>query len=577
MVIWALLAVTTGIGRLHGQDTAIVIRPVPSEADTVGPTALPIELVRQVIARYNDSTAIRFNGSVNLPAGSRLEGQVAVFRGTIRVFGRVDGPVTVINGDLVIAAGGIVVGPVIVVGGRVDVRRGGTLRGEQASYDPLAPVFRLPTGLLAIRDRIKPLGELASATTSFRTGRVNTTLSLATGRTYNRVEGLPILFGPSFTVVGTTNVDARLDLKGIFRPATDETKLRGAIGFVASTEWTGGEHRHWIGFGGRGYRQIGATDEQPLAKGEAGWAAFLLQRDYRDYFETRGLEGYGFVEPSRTLRLTASYRSDLERSVPASDPISIFRNGETWRPNPLIDDGHFRSLRVSLDYDSRNERERPTAGWLIHADVEQSRSEDASPVGLPVEVRPPIAPGRYQFSKARLDLRRYARLNPAARVNIRIVGAGWVGGDPLPVQRRVALGGPDILPGYGFRDLNCAPVGFDDNANTALCDRMLAAQLEIRTDLPVSLPFRIRNENLATLQQILRIERAELVLMANTGKAWLSGNGPGRVPNNRIPKFSEWSNDIGVGIDAGGIGFYVAKPLASDRPLRFSLRLMRRF
>jgi hypothetical protein len=378
-------------------------------------------------------------------------------------------------------------------------------------------------------------------------------------------------------VVGTTNVNARVDLRGIFRPATDRAKLRDAVGFIASTEWTGGDRHPWIGFGGRGYRQILTTDDQPLTTGESGWSAFLLQRDLRDHFEARGLEGYGFVEPIRRLRLGLSFRQDHERSVRASDPISALRNSETWRPNPLIDDGRYRSLRLGLDYDTRDDPTRPATGWLIHADAERSASDDASPVALPVAVRAPLAPGRYQFTKVKFDVRRYARFNPTSRVNLRVMGAGWVDGDPLPVQRRVALGGPDILPGFGFRALNCAPVGFEDNAQTALCDRILAAQLEIRTNLPVGLPFRIRNHDLATLQQILGIEQAELVLMGNIGKAWLSGDGPGRVPNNRIPKFGEWEKDIGVGVDAGGIGLYVAKGLASNWPLRFTVRLVRRF
>jgi hypothetical protein len=561
-----------------GQDTAIVIRPIPSDADTVQVGLAP-EIVRSVVAFYNDSTTLRFQGSLTVPAGSQLQGRVAVFRGTLRVFGRIDGAVTVINGDLIIAEGGTVVGPVTVAGGRLDVRRGGSHQGEAASYDPLAPVYRQPTGLLAVRDRRKPLGELAAASASFQTGRVYTTLTLETGRTYNRVEGLPIVFGPTFTVLGTTNVDARLDLRGIFRPATDRSKLRDAVGFLASTEWTGGERRPWIGFGGRGYRLIQTTDDQPLTKGESGWSAFLLQRDLRDHYEARGIEVYGFVQPVRRLRFGVSLRRDSERSVRASDPISALRNSETWRPNPLIDDGHYRTIRVGLDYDSRDDPNRPANGWLIHTDVEHSKSTDVSPVALPAAVRSPLptSPSPYQFGKLRFDLRRYARFNPTSRVNLRILGAGWLGGDPLPVQRRVALGGPDILPGFGFRDLNCAPAGFDDNALTALCDRMLAAQLEVRTNLPVGLPFRIHNPDLATLQQLLGIEQAELVLMGNVGKAWLTGEGPGRVPNNRIPKFGEWEKDVGVGIDAGGIGLYLAKGISADRPLRFTVRLVRRF
>ena len=560
----------------RAQDSVVVIRP-DQVGDTLSQANLPVDVIRRIIAIYNDSTTTRIAGSFALPAGAHLEGRVAVYRGTLRVYGRIDGAVTVINGDVVVGAGGMIRGPVLVVGGRVDVRRGGGLDGEQTAYDPLAPVFRLPNGMLAFRERRKALSDLAAARTSFQTGSINTTLSLETGRTFNRVEGLPIVFGPTFATQGPGTVDARLDVRGIFRPTTDRTKLRDDVGLVIGADFRGAGKRRWLNFGARAYRQILPFEEQPLSKGEAGWSAFLLQRDYRDHFETRGAEGFLAFEPTRRFHLGVSYRRDLERSVPTSDPISVFRNQDAWRPNPLIDDGHYRTVKLWLDFDSRNDPIRPSTGWLIRADVEQSRSDDVSPVSLPAAIRAPIPTANYRFSKLRFDIRRYARVDPSIRVNLRFTGAGWLGGDPLPIQRRVSLGGPDILPGYGFRDLNCAPSGFVDPAEASLCDRTLAAQVEVRTRLPITIPFRIRNADIAALQQILGIERAELVLMGNAGKAWLSGEGPGRVPNGRIPKFGEWDADIGVGLDTGGLGVYAAKSVAVSRPLRFVLRLQRRF
>ena len=120
-------------------------------------------------------------------------------------------------------------------------------------------------------------------------------------------------------------------------------------------------------------------------------------------------------------------------------------------------------------------------------------------------------------------------------------------------------------------------MGFNDPARTALCDRMLAVEVEVRTHLTLGLPIRIRNEDLATVQRILGIEQADLVVMGNTGKAWLTGEGPGRVPNNRIPKISEWDADVGIGIDTGGLGLYLARSLTTDRPIRVVVRLERRF
>jgi hypothetical protein len=574
----AVFTAAVGLGPVPSataQDTTVVIIRPTLPVDTV--PSPPGDVVQRVIATYNDSTTTRLSGSFALPRGARLQGAVALFRGTLRVNGFIQGPVTVINGDLIIGATGTIDGNILIVGGRIEERPGSVHLGRSETYEGLAPVYRGPNGLLTLRSRSPPLGELATASKSFQTGRITTTLSLATGRTYNRVEGLPIVFGPRFTSVGPSGVDAVLDLKGIFRPTSDRTKLRDDVGFVVTAELKSAEGRRAYGIGGRGYRRIGSIEDQPLGRGEAGWSAFLLQRDYRDYYEARGIEGFGYVEPLRRLRLGVSIRSDHERSVPASDPVSVFRNQDAWRPNPLIDDGHYRSFRFSLGYDSRNDRNHPTTGWDIQAHLETSRSDDASPVTLPTSVRAPIAPGRYEFSKIWFDVRRYARLNPAVRVNGRVVGGGWIDGDPLPVQRRVALGGPDILPGFGFRALNCAPVGFNDPAQTALCDRMLALQLEVRTHLSLGLPIRIRNADVATVQRILGIEQAELVVMWNAGKGRLTGEGPGRVPNNRIPRFGEWDADVGAGIDTGGLGLYLARGLTADRPVRVVVRLQRRF
>jgi hypothetical protein len=116
-----------------------------------------------------------------------------------------------------------------------------------------------------------------------------------------------------------------------------------------------------------------------------------------------------------------------------------------------------------------------------------------------------------------------------------------------------------------------------DQARASLCDRMLAVQFEARFDLNLGLPFRIRNPDVAVLQQILGIEQADLVVFGGAGKAWLTGDGPGRVPNDRIPVLREWDADAGIGLDAGGIAVYAARALTADQPFRLVLRLQHRF
>ena len=93
----------------------------------------------------------------------------------------------------------------------------------------------------------------------------------------------------------------------------------------------------------------------------------------------------------------------------------------------------------------------------MYAQFANSRSGDVSPAtGVPASVRPPIpTDGSYQFSRVWFDLRRYTRVSPSGRVNLRLLAGGWAAGDPLPLQRRLSIGGADPLTGYGFRHTAC--------------------------------------------------------------------------------------------------------------------------
>jgi hypothetical protein len=159
----------------------------------------------------------------------------------------------------------------------------------------------------------------------------------------------------------------------------------------------------------------------------------------------------------------------------------------------------------------------------------------------------------------------------------RLFASGYAGGDPLPIQRRVSLGGSDLLPGYDFRAFTCAPDGFNDPALPALCDRVMAAQVDFRTRLNLGLGYRYQDETRREVDRFIGIDQADLVVFVDAGKGWLSGDGPGRVPNDRVPSLNEWKADIGVGLDAGGLGVYLSRALTDGQPVRLGLRLHRRF
>ncbi|MEO6057537.1 MAG: BamA/TamA family outer membrane protein [Gemmatimonadales bacterium] len=560
---------------LRAQDSVIVIDPDLPAGDSALVQAGPApDIVAELLDFYNDSATTRMEGDVSFPAGSEFAGRLAVLRGSLRLAGRVRGDVVVINATLYLLPGADLVGDILVVGGRLIRSPEARHQGRERVVWDAAPVDRSASGALVVRERRRPLRELVQARTSFQTGRVRTTLLLTTGGTYNRIEGLPIVFGPTFELRPSRASVARVDLRGILRTAGEGARLSSDFGYGARAEL---RFPLW-GLAGRLYSEVAPFENQPLSSSENGWSAFLLQRDYRDYFERQGGGGAAWVQPTRTLRIEVSLRRDQERSLRATDPWSLLRNSDRWRRNPLSDDGHYFTTGLQVDLDTRNDRDAPSTGWLLGARYEHSTSDDVAPLALPETVRPPTPTGGgYQFDRLTLDLRRYSRLTPNVRVNGRLRADGWIGGDRLPIQRRVSLGGPDLLPGYAFRSFTCAPRGFSDPSNPALCDRSITAQVEVRTRLGLNLGYRPRDRETGARGRLIGIEEADLVLLTDAGKAWLAGDGPGQVAVNRIPSLDEWKLDVGVGLDAGGIGAYLAKSLSEDEPVRFLVRLQRRF
>jgi hypothetical protein len=562
---------------LWAQDSVIVIDPNAPPSDSIVRGGPPPDVVAELIAFYNDSSTTRMQGDVTLPAGSRFEGKLALYRGSLRVAGRVAGPIAVANGTLYLLPGSAVDGEILVVGGRLLRSEQVDHQGAERVYWDAAPVVRNADGLLALRERRRGLGELATARTTFQAGKIRTTLSLSTGGTYNRIEGLPVLFGPLFEIRPSSRSYARVDLRGVLRTVGQKTDLRSDFGYVVRADLRFNRPLEF-GIGTRLYSEVESIEDQPLSAAESGWSAFLLQRDYRDYYEREGVTGLAYVQPARALRLELSLSRDAERSVRAADPWSLLRNSDRWRRNPLIDDGHFFTTAFQVDFDTRNERDRPSTGWLVSGRYEHLTSDDIAPVALPTVIRPnPPTGGGYHTDRLSLDIRRYSRLTPGLRVNARILADGWLAGGRLPVQRRVSLGGPDLLPGFPFRAYTCAPRGFTDPASPALCDRLIATQVEVRTRLGLNLGYQMQDREGNRRGRFIGIQEADLVFFSDAGKAWLAGRGPGQVPPDRIPVLGEWALDLGFGLDAGGIGAYLAKSISTGESVKFLVRLQRRF
>jgi len=569
-----------GPALVAAQDTAIVIQP-ESVGVVVPPQELPRLVAEEAIRLYNAPTTTRLVGRARLPRGNEWRGNVAVRNGGAWVGGRVQGLLLVINGDAVLDSAAVIAGDVIVIGGTLARAPGASVGGEVRVYrEPLA--YRADGDAIAVapanpRRWMRNLG----VEKSWGTADSRSSLTLATGGTFNRVEGLPVVFGPLFDWKLQQNVRLRVDALGVFRTAGDFTDKRSDLGYMLRTELRSGEVPAY-GLEFRAYDLVTPVEDWGLRNAEVGWAAFLFQRDYRDYYLNKGIAGQAFLRPERPLSVTLELRRDWHSSVAARDPWTALRNDQAWRPNPPIDDGHYTTFSGLVTLDTRNDRLEPTAGWYLRARFENSRSKDVSPQpGVPTSVRRPIpTDGSYAFTRAFFDFRRYARVSPSGRVNLRVLAGGWIGGDPLPLQQRLSLGGPDPLAGYGFRHTACNRDIVDPvfaGTLVAACDRVILVQAEYRGHMALHWSYKASRPQDEEAKSLFTLQGPDLVVLGDAGQAWLVGSGPGRLPSDRLPTLGSWIANLGLGVDWGGLGLYAAKAVTAGERLRFTVRLDHRF
>lgn len=562
-----LLAALVRPDSLGAQDSTRTI-DFGTPADSLGQDEIPPAALAAAIARFNAPTTTRTHGTLVVTAGNVIEGTLGVHRGTLRVAGTVRGDVIVLNGDVRIDEGGAITGSITVLGGRIVLAPGVQHAGARTEYPGVASVGPEPDGTIALRARRRGLTDYTTASATFTTGPVRTTLS-AEANAYNRVEGLPILIGPTLVWQPDDLTTLRLRLTGILRTAGDPDGLRNDFGWLGRFELARSDPGP-VTLAVDAGSSIVPVFDHAYAPMESGFGAFIFRRDYRDWYNSSGAGVSVAYTPRPAVAIQAGYRWARERTVRAVDAFSVLRADESWRPNPVIDDGRFRILGVGLSWDTRDDEKRPLSGWFARADLRHVTSNELTPVTLPSLVREGMPTSGYASTEFEFDVRRYLRLDPRQSVHLRLTGGGWVAGDPLTVQRRRSMGGKDPLAGYDFRRVTCDRRRRPDPAGTALCDRQLLFQVELRRTFDLGISARIAGASLG-------LEQADVVLFGDAGTAWIAGDGPAQVPANRIQAIDEWLADIGVGLQGRVFGVFVAKAITDDDSPRVSFRMQRRF
>ncbi|MBL8984342.1 MAG: BamA/TamA family outer membrane protein [Gemmatimonadetes bacterium] len=553
-------------------------------AQRLDATTIPREVVEEVTQLYDAANTTRADGAYTIKAGETV-GDLVVLRGPLLVEGRATGKVIVINGNIEFRPGGEVGGDLLVIGGSIIGNENNQVRGSIRTYSARMSYER-------DGDRVR-WSERAEDPWWRRRDRWQNRgwgdLRLVSARTYNRVEGLPIQFGPAFGREfdwGRVSVDAL----GIIRSANSFEWTPANIGHTAKAELRFGR-TDGVRLGARHFDVVESVEPWQLSDAEAGLAAFFLHRDFRDFYNRHGGSLSASVFTRRHLEIGGSWSHVRWGARTANDPWTPFRDTDRWRANPDMDDARLHLLQGFLKVDTRSDDRQPTTGWYLNGEYEYGNGTISRYAPTTAGVRLPTVGGATTYDRVFVDLRRYNRVAPGAQLNFRVVAGGWLSGDELPMQRRFALGGPGTLPGYDFRlagltngvdRLQCSDVAGTSGpvpvGSPGECERMALAQVEFRGDLGLD-PFGILDEDREWRRRGWG-RGAQWVVFADAGRGWLVGpdDGGRTFAKSKMPKLSTFQTDIGLGLVLDDLGLYLAKPLNQpDAPVNFFIRLRPRF
>ncbi|HUF67724.1 MAG TPA: BamA/TamA family outer membrane protein [Longimicrobiales bacterium] len=550
---------------------AFLAVPAAARAQDEALAQLPDSIALRVIAFYNAPTTTRLaGGGTHITTGTSIGGPVAVLGGPFALAGTIGGDLVVINGDVQLERGARVDGTLTVVGGTVSGIELATIAGGVSHHrEPLR--FRQDAGGMVYAP---PAAEAElSAGRDFGFGR--TDILVAARRDYNRVEGLPISFGPRVRI-GRSN-PTLFHALAIYRSSAGLRIDPDQMGYAIRVEqFLGGGNTARLGL--RLFSEITPIEDTGITNRENSLSTFVLHDDYRDAYELEGWAAFvRFARSGWPHDLTIEYREEKHRSVATANPWSLFNNAEPWRPQPLVAEGTWRGVTASFVYDTRNDDTDPAAGWHIMVEAEQGTGGNLRiPAATALPGDSTVGPFgvRERFTSTSFDIRRYFRIGPGTKLSVRGFAAGSIDGSSLPAQRQHTIGGEGGLPGYGLHRFDCSArrsqVEYRDEAFFPWygCDRVALGQIELQSDFP------LLSRQTDAIGNALGVQSgARWVAFFDIGRAWneadaLAGRGGGR---------RTFATDAGLGIRIGGLGFYWAYPMSgAERGINFFVRLGRR-
>ena len=300
---------------------------------------------------------------------------------------------------------------------------------------------------------------------------------------YNRVDGLTPSWGMRFEPV---EPERRPEIEARLSAATTHAQLYWNGAIRQRIPAPGALHARFEIF-----HRSATFDDWKISVRENDVATFVSASDMLDWWREKGWSaGLDAETPGGRLGGALTFTDASHRSLRDRSPFALF--GRTYRDNPPIEEGDFRSLWATLRVDTRDVQSPllPSPGWWLRADAEVA--------GLGGDV---------DFRRAAIDLRRFTHLGGDRWWEWRAVWMGRLTGNPLPPQRHFMIGGPGSLRGF--------------RGGSFVGSRGVQASTDVRLPLPVG-------------------RRVALLFLS---WHWVAFADAGAVDD-----YGEWHADVGTGI-----------------------------
>jgi hypothetical protein len=231
-----------------------------------------------------------------------------------------------------------------------------------------------------------------------------------------------------------------------------------------------------LSVGGSFYDKTDSYDKDIITDAENMLAASFVKREYRDYFDRRGVTGFAAIRPFDHHMLKLFYSSDEYRPLETKAHSALFRKDAEFPVNPrnsdLPDTNSSRSWQICYDPEANRQCDKislKSMGLLYELD---QRNSDSNPsIGIWARLGSEWAGkdfgGDLDFSRYTADLRFYNRISARQKYAIRFAAGGMdiscgCGSEPQDLEpqdllkdffpKQFYVGGIGTLPAYGYKE-----------------------------------------------------------------------------------------------------------------------------